>query len=128
MAVGELPCAVSYHPNMPRKATPPRTVGPDWFLPEWMAAKRLKQADLVRLTGWSKATVNDIVHGRTEYYRAVVNQVAAALQVHPWELLMSPAEANAILAMRESAIRIAAESRAEWTGAPDPDEPLRKAN
>lgn len=103
---------------MPRKASPPRAIGPDWFLSEWMAAKQVSQADLVRLTGWSKATVNDIFHGRTEYYRAILNQVAAALSVQPWELLMHPAEANAILSMRDSAIRIAAEQRAPFTPAP----------
>ena len=115
---------------MPRKTTPPRTIGPDWHLPEWMAAKRISQADLVRLTGWSKATVNDIYHGRTEYYRAVLNQLAAALNVYPWELLMSPAEAMAILNLRESALTIAAEARAPFAGFEQPSERLepRKAS
>lgn len=109
--------AVSYHPNMPRKASPARTVGPDWFLAEWMDSRRITQADLCRMTGWSKATVNDIYHGRTEYYRAIVNQLANALHMDSWELLMHPAEANAIKSLRESALRIAAETHLPFTPA-----------
>lgn len=116
--------AGSYHSNMPRKATPPRTVGPDWFLVDWMRSKQVTQADLVRLTGWSKATVNDIYHGRTEYYRAILNTLAGVLKIEPWEMLMHPEEANAILSMRASALRIAAEQRVPFTPAEEPQERL----
>lgn len=104
-----------YDPRMAKKSTPPRAVGPDWFLAEWMATKQVTQAELGRRCGWSKATVNDIYHGKTEYYRVIVNQVAAALQLHPWELLMPPAEANRIKRWRA-----AFEQEAQLRAAEDP--------
>jgi transcriptional regulator with XRE-family HTH domain len=90
----------SYHANMAKKAPDPRSFEQDWFLPEWMASKKMSQAELGRRTGWSKATVNDIFHGKTNYYREIVNLAARALEVHPWELLMSPEEANQIKRLR----------------------------
>ncbi len=119
----------SYDPHMARKATPPREIGPDWFLHEWMKSKEMKQAELAKRTGWSKATVNDIYHGRTEYYRAILNKVAGALEIYPWELLMSPAEANRIKRWRaafenEQQVR-AAEERREFKGPQPEDDPGR---
>jgi transcriptional regulator with XRE-family HTH domain len=93
---------------------PSTDIGPDWFLVEWMQSKRMTQAELARRTGWSKATANDIYHGVTSYYRQILNEAAAALNIQPWELLMSPADANALRAMREDAIRLAAEKVTAW--------------
>ncbi|BEV02226.1 hypothetical protein NSDW_33200 [Novosphingobium olei] len=112
----------SYHPDMVRKRLPTTSVGPDWFLVEWMQSKNMKQAELARRTGWSKATTNDIVNGRTSYYRQILNEAAAALHVQPWELLMSPADANALRGMREDAIRIAGGTVTAWTPASLEDE------
>lgn len=107
--------------TMPRKATPARSIGPDWFLVEWMASKKMSQAELGRRCGWSKATANDIYHGKTEYYRAILNQVASALEIHPWELLMPPAEAHRIkrwrAAFEAEALLRAAEETAEYNSA-----------
>ena len=86
----------------------------------------MTQAELARRTGWSKATANDIVHGKTSYYRQIVNEAAAALHVQPWELMMSPADANALRAMRDDAIRIAAEKNTAWVPFAPEDE-LRRA-
>lgn len=110
----------SYHPIMPRKRIAPTEIGPDWFLVEWMHSKKMTQAELARRTGWSKATANDIFHGTTSYYRQILNEAAAALHVQPWELLMSPADANAIRRFRDEALRIAAEKTTAW--APFPEE------
>lgn len=88
-----------------------RSEGPDWFLQEWMRTLRVRQADLVRATDWSESTVNDIYHGRTEYYRALVNTLAGALHIEPFELLMHPDEAMALRRLRDSAFSIAAERR-----------------
>ncbi|WP_338643398.1 helix-turn-helix transcriptional regulator [Novosphingobium olei] len=107
---------------MVRKRLPTTSVGPDWFLVEWMQSKNMKQAELARRTGWSKATTNDIVNGRTSYYRQILNEAAAALHVQPWELLMSPADANALRGMREDAIRIAGGTVTAWTPASLEDE------
>lgn len=108
---------------MARKSTERGNFGADWFLAEWMAAKAMSQAELGRRTGWGKATTHDIVHGKTGYYRKILNEAAAALHVQPFELLLAPEEANHLRAMRESAIRLAAEERTEWRGR-DPDEGL----
>lgn len=115
---------------MAKKGSPPRSIGPDWFLTDWMKATKTTQAELARLCGWSKATANDIVHGKTEYYRLRVNEVSAALQLQPWELLMHPDEANQIKRLRaaveeESRLKLVAEQRQEWGGAPDASAPLR---
>ncbi len=63
---------------------------PDWYLVEWMRSKNINQAKLAELTGWSKATVNDIYHGRTKYYRDIVNECARVLEINAYELLMPP--------------------------------------
>lgn len=101
---------------MPRKREAPVVVGPDWFLQEWMKATGTKQADLARETGWTKATANDIYHGRTNYYRQIVNEAARALKIEPWELLMPPELAMQLRRLRDSAIRIAAEQQQPWKG------------
>lgn len=111
MEPGALPRGCSYDPNMARKVIPPKAIGPDWFLQDWMKARDCTQADLCRELNWSKAKVNDIYHGRTEYYRGIVNPIAWALKVEPWELLLHPADANALKAMQESALRLVAERR-----------------
>jgi len=87
---------------------PLKVVGDDWFLQSWMTTLGVTQAKLSRETGWSKATTNDIYHGRTAYYRQIVNEAAQALRISPYELLMHPEEAMAIRRMRESALRIVA--------------------
>jgi transcriptional regulator with XRE-family HTH domain len=86
------------------------------------------QADMCRMTGWSKATMSDIYNGRTLYYREIVNQVATALEVHPFELLMPPDEAFALRRLRQSALQIAAETRTGYTPPPPGiSAPVRKA-
>lgn len=86
----------------------------------------MSQAELARRTGWSGATVNDIVHGRTNYYREILNEAATALHVQPWELLMAPAEANNLRQLRESAIAIAADLKPEWNQFPLDEDAHRK--
>jgi len=108
----------SYHTNMARKRELPAVTGPDWFLPEWMRTLRITQAALMRETGWSKATTNDIYHGKTNYYRQIVNEAARALKIEPWELLMPPDLAMQLRRLRDSALRIAAEEQIPWKGAP----------
>lgn len=95
---------------MPRKATPDTklkgSTGDDWYLVDWMASKGMTQAKLSRETGWPKGTVNDIYHGKTRYYRDIVNECARALQIHPYELLMPPSLANALRAQQGASITI----------------------
>jgi hypothetical protein len=115
---------------MPRKATPARSIGPDWFLAEWMQAKNIRtQAELGQLTGWGKARCHEVYHGKTEYYRVIVNEVARALELEPWMLFMPPADAYAVIHHRNEikaeALRLVAEERRDFIPAELPAERLR---
>jgi transcriptional regulator with XRE-family HTH domain len=113
-----MPRLLIYSGRMPRKTTRAALVaGPaqaDWFLPEWMATLRVTQADLGRETGMSKSTISEIVNGKTHYYRALLNEMARALKIAPFELLLPPEEAFALRRMRDDAVRIAAEPHTPW--------------
>ena len=116
---------------MPRKTASAADIGPDWFLPEWMATLNVKAARIVDETGWGKATVSDIVNGKTSYYRKIVNELARVLRIQPFELLMHPDDAFAMRRLRDSAIQIAAEPRTPFTPAEPPLErlaPRRRAS
>ena len=78
----------------------------DWYLAEWMAATRMSQADLCRETGFPKAKMSELVNGVSRYNRDVVNTLARALHIRPYELLMHPRYANAIRQFRETAATI----------------------
>lgn len=84
----------------------------DWFLRDWLKSLGMKQADLIRALGWSKAKASDVVAGEQRYTRDMVNEVAAILNVRPFELLMHPSDAFSIRRMREDALRVAAETTA----------------
>lgn len=114
-----MPANIARLHAMPRKVIPTTAIGPDWFLPEWMGALDVKPVDLVRETGMSKATISDIVNGRTNYYRALVNQMALVLRIEPFELLMHPDEAFALRRLRATALSIAADPVTPWHGKDD---------
>jgi len=109
---------------MPRKRPTSNVIGPDWYIREWMASKRMSQAELGRRTGWAKSRVSEICNGKTDYYREIVNEVARAMEIHPWELLMSPEQANRIKRYRDSAIELAAEEHSEPHSQSDGDDEL----
>jgi transcriptional regulator with XRE-family HTH domain len=67
----------------------------DWYLKEWLAATHTSQAELCRRTDYPKAKVSDLVTGKQRYNRDILNDVANALNVYPFELLMPPADAMA---------------------------------
>lgn len=75
----------------------------DWYLKQWLASKRMSQADLVRETDYPKAKVSDLVTGKQRYNRDILNEVAKALKLEPFELLMHPADANAYKQLRVAA-------------------------
>lgn len=97
----------SHNTNMARRGIPKG--GPRWFLREWMDTLRVRQADMVRLTGWSKATASQLYNGKQDYSPQIVRDAARALNLEDFELLLPPDRAMALRGMRESAIRIAAE-------------------
>lgn len=101
---------------MPRKSAKSagiRPEQPDWYLREWMRTLKVSQAKLAAECDWTPSTMHGIYHGRTSYYRDIVNLIAAKLNIQPYELLMQPELAMSIRRMREDAIRIAADSGAE---------------
>lgn len=79
----------------------------DWFLVAWAKALGRKQADFVRDLGWNKSKASLVWRGEQPYTRDMVNEVAAYLNLQPYELLMHPADANAIKRFRDSAKTIA---------------------
>lgn len=86
----------------------------DWYLGDWLATLRMKQVDLMRLTGWDKRKTSMLVSGRQPYQRDVINEAAFALNLQPFELLMHPQDAMALRRLRDSAIAIAADSRSSY--------------
>jgi len=81
----------------------------DWFLKEWLATLDMRQARLCEVTGWDKRKASDLVGCKQRYNRDAVNEAAAALNISPFELLLSPADAMAFRRLRETALAIAAE-------------------
>lgn len=75
----------------------------DWYLKEWLGTLQVSQAELVRRTDYAKAKVSDLVTGKQRYNRDVLNDVAAALSVQPYELLMHPSDAMAQRRIRQLA-------------------------
>ena len=88
----------------------PKSPDFDWYLADWMATLELSQAALCRATGFPKAKMSELVNGVSRYNRDVVNTLAQAMHIRPYELLMHPDDANAIRRMRETAVTLAAES------------------
>lgn len=82
----------------------------DWYLKEWLATLRKKQADVARDLDWNKARVSLMLRGEQQYTRDSINELAAYLNIRPHELLMHPDDAMALRRLREDAIKIASEA------------------
>jgi transcriptional regulator with XRE-family HTH domain len=106
-----------------RKPKPPAGPGHDWYLQQWMKTLRVRQAQLGERCGWGKSKTNDVYHGRTIYTRDIVNEVADALNLHPWELLMHPDDAMAVRRMTAALRRVEVSENLHELG----DEPRRAA-
>ncbi len=85
----------------------------DWHLKEWLAATGKKQSDIVRDLEWNKARISLMVSGKQPYTRDAVNELAAYLNIRPFELLMHPEDAMALRAMKADLSRIADMVRTE---------------
>jgi plasmid maintenance system antidote protein VapI len=81
----------------------------DWYLADWMQTLNVNQADLRRQTGWPKAKMSELVNGVSRYNRDVINALAKAMNLYPYELLMHPQDAFAIRKIRETVVAVAAE-------------------
>lgn len=108
MVCGAVTFAPRYNQAMARKTKPQAEVagGPDWYLKEWMAALEVSQAKLASDCGWSRGTMHGIYHGRTAYYRDLVNLMAEKLNIRAYELLLHPDDAMALRRMRQDALRV----------------------
>lgn len=100
---------------MARRGIP--KAGPKWFLREWMDMLGVKQAEMIRRTGWSKASASQLYNGVQDYSPNIVEAAALALHVAEYELLLPPERAMALRRLRESAIAIVHDADAvERTG------------
>ena len=80
----------------------------DWYLKEWLKTLNKRQADVVRELDWNKAKVSLTASGKQPYTRDDVNEMAAYLNLRPYELLMHPEDAMSLRQLRADAKRIAA--------------------
>lgn len=93
--------AVSHHVEMAAPAHP------GWFIQEWFASVGLKQFDLVTKLDYPRNTAFKLWHGLQEYRRQHVEDVAALLNIQPYELLMPPEEAMALRRLRSAIAEVA---------------------
>lgn len=99
----------------------------DWYLRHWLDALQTTQADLERETGWDKRKTSHLVTGKQPYKRDTVNEAARALHIEPFELLMHPDDAYALRRLRETALKIAAETRQPFRHAEPTPTPGRQS-
>jgi hypothetical protein len=90
-----------------KKSKSPRLLSHQWYLRQWADRLGVRQVDAINKLGWSKAQASDLWTGKQRYNQDLIDEVAAWLQLSPYELLMPPEDALAIRAMRESAARMA---------------------
>lgn len=83
----------------------------NWYLKEWMDHLGVNQAEMIRRTGWSKASASQLYNNVQDYSPKLVNEAADALKVAPYELLMRPEAAMALRRLRQDALRVVEDSR-----------------
>jgi transcriptional regulator with XRE-family HTH domain len=83
----------------------------NWYLREWMESLGVKQAEMIRRTDWSKATMSQLYNNKQDYSPKIVNEAALALNVAPYELLMRPDTAMALRRLRQDALRVVEDTR-----------------
>jgi transcriptional regulator with XRE-family HTH domain len=82
----------------------------NWYLREWMDTLKVSQAEMIRRTGWSKATTSQLYNNKQDYNPNLVNVAATALHLETFELLMRPERAMALRRQREAAIQLVRDS------------------
>jgi transcriptional regulator with XRE-family HTH domain len=93
----------SHNGNMARRGVPKEI---NWYLREWMDALGVNQAEMIRRTGWSKASASQLYNNVQDYSPKLVKEAAAALNLERWELLMTPTAAAAIRRARAEELRV----------------------
>lgn len=94
----------------------PRMAAPhhDWYFKQWLEYYGKKQAEVVKDLDWNKSKASLMFNDKQRYHRDDVNEVAAYLEIEPFELLLPPERAMALRQYRASAEQIV-------TLVPDPD-------
>lgn len=111
----------AHNANMARRGVPKGRI--NWYFPEWMRYFGIKkQTDIMEKTGWSKATVSQIMTGKQDYSPKIVNEAAAAFHLAPFELLMTPDDAMAYRRLRRAAEEMVQIPFMGTAGEGDPDE------
>ena len=91
----------------------------NWYLKEWMDMLEVNQAEMIRRTGWSKASASQLYNNKQDYSPKIVNEAAEALNVAPFELLMKPWEAMALRKQRAAAIELVHSAESPPSNSPD---------
>lgn len=95
---------------MARRGLPTRI---NWYLREWMDHFEVSQADMIRRTGWSKATASQLYNNKQDYSPKIVREAAQALNVEDFELLMKPERAMALRRQLDAALVLAHDADAD---------------
>lgn len=96
---------------MVRRPIPPRKAS-SWYIREWMEALNKIQADLTKDLDWPKAKANRVFNGQQRYNEDLVLELAAWLNLRPYELLLHPEQAMGMRNLRKEAARIVSDSSA----------------
>lgn len=94
------------------------------FIQEWMRLAGLKQSDLIRLLGYSKAKANAIWHAEQRLNEDIIEELAPLLNARPYELLMHPDEAHQFRRL-QAALRGVNQSAPTPTPSPQAQAPPR---
>lgn len=86
-----------------RSSTPPAQLRHRWYFAEWTTHAGYKQADAERALGWPRGKMSDLWNQKQRYTQETVDEVAAWLELQPYELLLPPPEALALRQLRAAA-------------------------
>ena len=101
----------------------------DWYLTDWMATLRVRNADIERATGWDRRKVSFLVTGRQMFTRDTLDGIARALHLEPWELLLPPDRARRMRQLEadvDGVILRAAEAKRPYRDDSPPPLPIRR--
>lgn len=87
----------------------------DWYFKEWCQALEIihPHAWLQREVGYSDGKASNVLTGVKRYDREILNAVSKAMKIHPFELLMHPADANAYRKQKEAAFELVKQAPSE---------------
>lgn len=100
------PC---YYARMADHSRPKRYT--NWYLRDWMRTLSVRQADLIEKTDLNTTAVSLLYNDRQDYTPEIIRDVARALNLAPYELLMHPEDAMALRQLRRNAIQVVETSK-----------------